>query len=110
MNPLDTSCSRIGTHGSGFSGLPHYIFYINFNVLYMAPILNSTQRRKECPMQIEGRVWCQLSQDARDDYLQWYGKVYVTFGNHVQEISLEHKPEAVLEAVKRQPKRMAQPT
>lgn len=61
-------------------------------------------------MQIDGRVWCLLSQDARDDYLQWYGKVHVTFGNHVQEIAFEHKPGAILTtAVKRQTESVEQP-
>jgi hypothetical protein len=35
--------------------------------------------------------------------------VFVTFGNRVQEISLEQKHGAVLAAIKSQPKRVVQP-
>ena len=50
-------------------------------------------------MQIDGRIWSMLSADAKNDYLSWYGRVYVTFGDQVQEVVLEPKPEAMSKVV-----------
>lgn len=53
-------------------------------------------------MQIDGRIWSMLSADARNDYLNWYGKVYITFGGQAQEVVLERPPETVFSAVTQQ--------
>ncbi len=38
-------------------------------------------------MRIESKTWFAMSAESRTQYLRWFGKIFVVYGDYVQEIS-----------------------
>jgi hypothetical protein len=37
-------------------------------------------------MRIDSKAWIALSEESRIQYIRWFGKVFVVYGDYVQEI------------------------